>query len=93
MTSRKRVKTPGTNSDFRNAFKCFLTAAQLGDTWGQVNLGNFYARGTGVRRSLRRAAYWYKKAYNNGNSCGALNLAIDRRNQGRNLVQKGGRDE
>ena len=69
--------------DSRNAFKCLLTAAQSGDTWGQVNLGSSYASGTGVRRSLRKAAYWYKKAYNNGNSWGSLNLAIDRTNQGR----------
>lgn len=29
-----------------------------------------------------KAAYCYKKAYKSGYSCGALNLAIDRRNQG-----------
>jgi TPR repeat protein len=95
MTSAKRDKTPDTDSlfneadkyeekgDFRNAFKCFLTAAQLGDSWGQVNLGNLYASGRGVRRNLEKAAHWYKKAYKNGNRCGALNLAIDRRNEGR----------
>jgi tetratricopeptide (TPR) repeat protein len=94
MTSAKRDKTPDTNrlfneadryeemGDFRNAFKCLLTAAQLGDSWGQVNLGNFYAAGTGVGRDLEKAAYWYKKAYKNGNNDGALNLAIDRKNQG-----------
>jgi TPR repeat protein len=68
--------------DLRGAFKHFLTAARLGDSWGQVNLGNYYASGTGVRKDLNKAAYWYKKAYKNGNNDGALNLAIDRRNQG-----------
>jgi TPR repeat protein len=68
--------------DFRRAFDCYLTAAKLGDSWGQVNLGNYYAAGKGVMRSLEKAAHWYKKAYRNGNSCGALNLAVDKRNQG-----------
>lgn len=94
MTLAKRNKTTDTQSlfnaadkfeekgDFRSAFKCYLTAAQLGDSWGQVNLGNFYAAGTGVRRDLEKAAYWYKKAYRSGNNDGALNLAIDRKKQG-----------
>ena len=95
MTSAKRGKTQDPASlfleaeryeevgDFRNAFKCLLAAAQLGDAGGQLNLGNFYASGKGVRRNLERAAHWYKKAYKNGYSTGALNLAIDRRNEGR----------
>ncbi|HKO05685.1 MAG TPA: hypothetical protein VJW51_13095 [Candidatus Acidoferrales bacterium] len=94
MTSLKGGKTPDAESlfleaeqseergDFRNAFKCLLAAARLGDRGSQLNLGNFYAAGTGVRRNLDKAAYWYKKAYKNGERCGALNLAIDRRNQG-----------
>ncbi len=68
--------------DLRNAFKCLLAAAQLGDGGSQLNLGNFYASGKGVRRNLDKAAYWYKKAYKNGYNDGALNLAIDRRNKG-----------
>jgi TPR repeat protein len=69
-------------NDLRNAFKCLLAGAQLGDTGSQLNLGNFYASGKGTRKSLEKAAYWYKEAYNNGYSTAALNLAIDRRNQG-----------
>jgi TPR repeat protein len=68
--------------DFRNAFKCLLTAAELGDAGCQINLGNFYAWGRGVRKNLKEAAHWYKKAYKNGDRCGALNLAIDKRNAG-----------
>jgi len=94
MRSAKRGKTPDAESlfleaeqyeergDFRNAYKCLLAAAQLGHHMSQLNLGNFYASGTGIRKSLEKAAYWYKKAYRNGNNDGALNLAIDRRNQG-----------
>lgn len=68
--------------EFRKAFKCLLEGARLGHVGCQINLGNFYAQGTGVRRDLKRAAYWYKKAYRNGQDTGAFNLAIDRRNEG-----------
>lgn len=69
-------------SDFRNAFRCLLAGARLGDSGSQLNLGNFYASGKGTRKSLEKAAYWYKKAFKNGYSTAAHNLAIDRRNQG-----------
>jgi TPR repeat protein len=94
MTSAKRDKPQDTESlfneadkceemgDLRGAFKRFLTAAELGHAMSQVSLGNFYASGKAVRRDLEKAAHWYKKAYNNGYRDGALNLAIDRRNQG-----------
>jgi TPR repeat protein len=65
--------------DFGRAFRCLLTAAQLGDAGSQLNLGNFYAWGRGTRKNLQKAAYWYKKAYKSGESTGALNLAIDRK--------------
>jgi TPR repeat protein len=90
----KPVKTPNADrlfreaelheekGDLRAAFYCLLSAAQLGHPMSQVNLGNFYASGTGVRKNLAKAAHWYKKAYKNGNSDGALNLAIDKKNEG-----------
>lgn len=68
--------------DYRKAFECLSSAARLGHHMSQVNLGNFCASGTGVRRSRKKAAYWYRTAYRNGNSGGAFNLAIDRRNEG-----------
>lgn len=68
--------------DVKNAFQCFRAAAQLGHAMSQVSLGNFYADGAGVRKDLPKAAHWYKKAYGNGYRDGALNLAIDRRNEG-----------
>lgn len=94
MTSSRHDKTPNAEDlfreaeqheekgDFRGAFNCLLAAAELGHHMSQLNLGNFYASGTGVRRDLAKAAHWYKKAYKNGNNDGALNLAIDRRNEG-----------
>lgn len=65
-----------------NAFECLLTSAQLGNVGSQLNLGNLYASGRGVRKNLKKAAYWYRKAYKNGDNDGALNLAIDKRNAG-----------
>ena len=39
-------------------------------------------RGVDVRKDLREAARWYKRAYRNGVSAGALNLSVDLENQG-----------
>ena len=64
--------------DFEKAFRCLLKAAEMGHSWSQVNLGTFYASGTGVRKSLERAAYWYKAAFRQGYVTAATNLAIDR---------------
>jgi TPR repeat protein len=69
--------------DFKCAFQCFLKAARLGHTGCQVNLGNYYAVGKGTTKNMATAAYWYKKAYKNGDRTGALNLGIDRRDEGR----------
>lgn len=68
---------------FRKAFRYLSKAAQLGDAGSQLNLGNFYSWGRGVKKDMKMAAFWYKKAYRNGFSSGAHNLAIDRRNEGR----------
>jgi TPR repeat protein len=70
-------------SDFKCAFQCFLKAARLGHTGCQVNLGNYYAAGKGTTKNVAAVAYWYKKAYKNGDRVGALNLGIDRRHEGR----------
>jgi TPR repeat protein len=94
MTSARRDKTADAEilffeaeqyeekGDYRAAFDRLLAAGQLGHAMSQVNLGNFYASGRGVRRNLEKAAHWYKKGYQNGYSDGALNLAIDRRDAG-----------
>jgi TPR repeat protein len=69
--------------EFKKAFECLLAAARSGHTGCQVSLGNFYAWGKGVRKNLDKAAHWYKKAYENGDSSGAFNLAIGMKNEGR----------
>jgi TPR repeat protein len=71
------------DGDLKRAFQCLLAGARLGDSGCQVNLGNFYAAGTGTRKDMAAAAYWYRKGYRNGDRTGALNLAIDHRNAGR----------
>jgi len=73
--------------EMRAAFHCLLVAAEAGDEFSQLSLGNFYSDGTGVRKDLEKAAYWYRKAYNNQSrgvrwSTAALNLAINFRNSG-----------
>jgi uncharacterized protein len=73
--------------DFRAAFQCMLAAAEAGDGGSQLNLGNFFSNGTGVRKDLKKAAFWYRKSYNNLNggirsSSAAVNLGINFRNSG-----------
>jgi TPR repeat protein len=68
--------------NYRAAFLLLLDAAQLDHHMSQLHLGNFYASGCGTRKDLKKAAFWYKRAHRNGNNDGALNLAIDRREQG-----------
>jgi TPR repeat protein len=74
--------------DRRTAFRCLLAGAAGGDFGCQLNLGVFYAEGTGVRRDLAKAAYWSRKAFRNptvtpdSRSTAALNLAMDYRSAG-----------
>jgi TPR repeat protein len=61
--------------DFRGAFKSLLIVANRVDLSSYLNLGNYYAAGRGVRKDLREAARWYKRAYRSGRSAGAVNLS------------------
>jgi TPR repeat protein len=60
------------------AFEYMRKAAELGHSSAQANLGNYYSWGKGVKKSNEKAAYWYKRAYLQGNDTGAFNLAIDK---------------
>jgi TPR repeat protein len=66
------------NRRFSEAFRCLSKAAGLGHSSSQLNLGNFYASGIGVRKDLKKTAYWYKAAYRRGKVTAVRNLAIDR---------------
>ena len=62
----------------KKAHEALLQAAALGHTGAQVTLGNNFSSGVGVDGSDEKAAYWYKRAYREGDESGALNLAIDK---------------
>ena len=66
----------------KRAFLFLLKAARMGHSSSQIQLGNFYSSGSGVRKSLKSAAYWYKQAYKGGVNTGALNLAVHKRDAG-----------
>jgi TPR repeat protein len=65
----------------RSAFRLYLAAAKAGDIGCQLNVGNFYDAGMGVRRNRLAALYWYKRAYRRGYSCAASNIGIMWRNE------------
>jgi TPR repeat protein len=67
---------------FKSAFECLSVAANLGHSSSQLNLGNFYAAGIGVRKNLYKAAHLYRSAHRLGNTSAARNLAIDRLSKG-----------
>jgi uncharacterized protein len=62
--------------NLKSAFRLYLAAAKRGDSGCQVNLGNFYCDGIGVKRNRKRALYWYRRALRKGESCAASNIAV-----------------
>jgi len=48
----------------RRAAQIYLAGARAGDSIFQLNLGNLYEAGSGVRRDRAAALYWYKRAHN-----------------------------
>jgi len=70
------------NGNLRSAFRLYLAAAKAGDSGCQMNLGNFYADGIGVRRNRLAALYWYKRACRRGEASAASNIAVMLRQEG-----------
>jgi TPR repeat protein len=68
------------SGQLRSAFRLFLAGAKAGETGCQLNVGNYYDHGTGVRRNRKAALYWYKRAYWRGMACAAHNMGIVWRN-------------
>jgi len=66
----------------RSAFRLMLAAAKLGSASAQINVGNYYDEGKGVRRNRSAALRWYKLAYRRGNSGAAHNIGCVWRNEG-----------
>ena len=69
--------------EMRSAFRLMLASVKLGNTGAQINVGNYYADGKGVRRSRSKALYWYKRAYRRGDSSAAHNIGILWRDEGK----------
>lgn len=71
------------SGNMRAAFRLCLEGAKAGDTSCQVNLGNLYDAGEGVKRDRAAAMYWYKRAYRQGDASAANNIAVMWRNEDR----------
>ena len=67
--------------NLKAAFRLYLAAAKAGDSSCQINLGNLYDEGSGVRRNRSAAMYWYKRAYRRGERCAAHNIGVMWRNE------------
>ena len=60
------------NRDYREARHYYTAAAQQGHATAQNNLGSLYEHGEGVRKNIRQAADWYRKAANQGEVVAAV---------------------
>lgn len=76
-----RADKQADEGNFRSAFRLFLAAAKAGDVSCQINVGNYYDAGTGVRRNRSAAMYWYKRAYRRGKASAAHNIGVMWRNE------------
>jgi hypothetical protein len=52
----------------REEFEAIAAAAEAGDSDSQLYPGHFYANGDGIDQDYARAAAWYRKAAEQGNS-------------------------
>jgi TPR repeat protein len=55
-------KGEGTHQDYREAFRCWKKAVQLGDDSAMCRLGIAYYKGEGVLKDPKQAKYWVEKA-------------------------------
>jgi hypothetical protein len=68
---------------FAEAYPLLVKGAKAGDSSSQVMLGNYLSDGRrGVPKNPERAVYWYKRAFAQGNTAGAYNLAMHYRKLG-----------
>ena len=58
------------------AVECYETAAELGDTWAQCRLGDFYREGKKIDRDYDRAFEYYSKAAKAGSAEGKSRIAM-----------------
>ena len=67
---------------FRDAFRVLLVAARGGDSSVFINLGYAYDVGVGIRRSKRKALYWYRRALDAGENTASHNIGTVYRDRG-----------
>jgi uncharacterized protein len=72
----KRASKQWDAGNLLSAFGLFLVGAKAGDSSSQVNLGNFYCSGLGVKPNRARALHWYRRAWRHGERCAASNIGI-----------------
>lgn len=58
------------------AFKEFMKAAEAGDRYAQVMVGNMYLEGTGTERDAAKAATWLERAATGGHSYAQYALGL-----------------
>jgi TPR repeat protein len=75
-----RAEQQEAKGKLRSAFSLYLAGAKAGESGCQLNVGNYYDDGTGVRRNRKAALYWYKRAYRRGMASAAHNIGIVWRN-------------
>jgi uncharacterized protein len=61
--------------DYRNARRWYRRAAELGDTFAMINIGDMYLNGTGVDRDHREARFWFKQAARLGDPQAQIRVA------------------
>jgi TPR repeat protein len=66
----------------RLAAKYHLDAAERGDDGAQLAIGNYLYDGFGVEKDIKRALYWYRRAFRRGLVCAAANIALVYRDSG-----------
>jgi TPR repeat protein len=71
------------SGDLQAAFRLFLAAAKAGDKAAQLNVGNCYDTGSGIRRNRSSALYWYKRAYRRGDASAATAIGTVWRDAGK----------
>lgn len=62
--------------DYQEAMKWFLKAGEQGNGEALYTVGDFYARGKGVKRDINKAFYYYEKSAECGYSNGMNMMAL-----------------
>ena len=60
----------------KQAAKWYEKSAELGFAPAQYRIGNFYEKGIGVERDVKKAKTWYQLAAEQGNASAMHNLAV-----------------